>query len=73
VFSRRDGLTVDIRAHDRIGLLHDLAAALARLNLEVELAKIDTRGNEAVDVFEVRDRSGIPAEEIRLALLTAAS
>lgn len=73
VFSRRNGLTVDIRAHDRIGLLHDLAAALARLNLEVELAKIDTRGNEAVDVFEVRDRSSIPAEEIRLALLTAAS
>ncbi|MEX0946580.1 MAG: ACT domain-containing protein, partial [Acidimicrobiia bacterium] len=73
VFSRPDGLTIDIKAHDRIGLLHDLAAVLARLNLDVELAKVDTRGSEAVDVFEVRDRSGIPTEEIRAALVTAAS
>ncbi len=49
------GLTIDIRAADRVGLLHDLAAAMATLGLEVDLAKIDTRGGEALDIFEVRN------------------
>ncbi len=72
LFPRPDGLTIDIRAVDRIGLLHDLAAALARLNLEVELAKIDTRGKEAVDVFEVRAPPAVSSEEI-VSMLTAAA
>jgi len=66
------GLSIDIRAGDRVGLLHDLAAAMAMLGLEVDLAKIDTRGNEALDVFEVRNPAGHSVEEIRAALAYAA-
>jgi [protein-PII] uridylyltransferase len=66
------GLSIDIRASDRVGLLHDLAAAMATLGLEVNLAKIDTRGNEALDVFEVKNPAGHSGEEIRAVLASAA-
>jgi [protein-PII] uridylyltransferase len=71
VHPRTGGLTIDIRASDRVGLLHDLARAMAILGLEVELAKIDTRGAEALDVFEVRNPAGYPEEEIQRALAAA--
>jgi [protein-PII] uridylyltransferase len=66
------GLAIDIRASDRVGLLHDLARAMATLGLEVDLAKIDTRGKEALDVFEVRNPAGHPEEEIAATLAAAA-
>jgi [protein-PII] uridylyltransferase len=66
------GLAIDIRASDRVGLLHDLARAMATLGLEVDLAKIDTRGKEALDVFEVRNPAGHPEEEIAAMLAAAA-
>ena len=66
-----DGLAIDIRASDRVGLLHDLARAISMLGLEVDLAKIDTRGKEALDVFEVRNPAGHSAEEIASALVAA--
>ena len=69
---RNGGLTIDIRTGDRVGLLHDLAAAMALLGLEVDLAKIDTRGKEALDVFEVTNPGGHSMEEIRSAVATAA-
>ena len=68
VHTRAGGLTIDIRAADRVGLLHDLAAAMAALGLEVDLAKIDTRGGEALDIFEVRNPDGRSEEEVRAAL-----
>jgi [protein-PII] uridylyltransferase len=71
IHSKTGGLTIDIRASDRVGLLHDLARAMALLGLEVELAKIDTRGNEALDVFDVRNPAGHPDEEIRRVLAAA--
>ncbi|MGQ0850014.1 MAG: ACT domain-containing protein [Actinomycetota bacterium] len=64
--------TADVRASDRVGLLHDLAAAMAGLGLEVDLAKIDTRGGEAVDLFEFRNPRGQSEPSIRSALLSAA-
>jgi [protein-PII] uridylyltransferase len=70
---RDNGLTIDVRAGDRVGLLHDLALAMAGLGLEVDLAKIDTRGHEAIDVFEVRNPLGHSVEEIVAALAAAAS
>jgi UTP:GlnB (protein PII) uridylyltransferase len=69
---RNGGLAIDIRAIDRVGLLHDLAKAISMLGLEVDLAKIDTRGKEALDVFEVRNPAGHSEEEIAAALATAA-
>ena len=67
--TRAGGLTVDIRATDRVGLLHDLAATMAALGLEVDLAKIDTRGGEALDVFEVSNPDGRSDEEVRRSLM----
>lgn len=72
VHPRNGGLTIDIRANDRVGLLHDLAAALALLGLEVDLAKVDTRGKEAIDIFEVSNPAGHSVEEIATALAEAA-
>jgi len=71
VHKRPGGLTIDIRAADRVGLLHDLAAAMAALGLEVNLAKVDTRGGEALDVFEVRNRDRRSEDEVRAALTVA--
>jgi [protein-PII] uridylyltransferase len=71
VYSSRRGLTIDVRATDRVGLLHDLAAAMAALALDVDLAKIDTRSGEALDAFEVRNPGGHTVEEIRSVLQRA--
>ncbi len=71
VHPRSGGLTIDVRAADRVGLLHDLAAAMAALGLEVDLAKIDTRGGEALDIFEVRNPNGRSDEEVRRSLTAA--
>jgi [protein-PII] uridylyltransferase len=54
---------IEIRGPDRIGLLHDITCTLARLGLDVRLAKIDTRGDQVVDVFTVEDRE--PASDQR--------
>ena len=51
-----DHLTIEVRATDRIGLLYDLATALHHLDLDIQLAKIDTRGANVVDVIEAVDR-----------------
>ena len=49
---------VDVTAPDRLGLLHDLARALADLGLDIRLAKIATKGERAVDVFYVTTTGG---------------
>lgn len=63
--------TIDVRAPDRVGLLHDLAAAMTSLGLVITLAKIDTRRGEAIDVFEFRNPTERSPEEVRTALLAA--
>ncbi len=66
---------VEVKARDRIGLLYDIAQGLAELRLEVHLAKVDTMGDMARDVFYVRGADGKKIEdpdqarEIREALL----
>jgi UTP:GlnB (protein PII) uridylyltransferase len=52
-----------------VGLLHDIAAALASLGLDVQLAKIDTRAGEAIDVFEIADPELHSPDRIREHLL----
>ena len=66
---------IEISAPDRIGLLYDIAHVMAGLLLEVRLAKADTLGERARDVFYVRGADGKKiedpqqAEEIRAALM----
>ncbi|MFN8052735.1 MAG: [protein-PII] uridylyltransferase [Acidimicrobiales bacterium] len=71
-----DGATVvEVVGPDRVGLLYALTRALADLDLDILRAKIATMGNDVVDSFYVRDRSGAPitdeadGAEIRTALL----
>ncbi|HLS19686.1 MAG TPA: [protein-PII] uridylyltransferase, partial [Paracoccaceae bacterium] len=50
---------IEVNARDRPGLLHDLAGALAGLNINIVTAIIATYGAHAVDVFYVKDRYGL--------------
>jgi [protein-PII] uridylyltransferase len=58
VFGAGSSLVIEVRTGDRIGLLYQLARALAEVGLDVKLAKIDTRNGRAVDVFTVDDPLG---------------
>jgi len=49
---------VEVRAHDRPGLLWRIGQALGACGLQVRTAQVDTLGAEAVDVFYVVDGQG---------------
>ncbi|TDD59924.1 ACT domain-containing protein, partial [Actinomadura rubrisoli] len=51
---------VEVRAHDRPGLLWRIGRALGGRGLHVRAAQVDTLGAEAVDVFYVVDERGRP-------------
>lgn len=60
---------VEVRAQDRVGLLTDIVEVLHDEALDVYLAKIDTMGGQARDIFHVR-RAGVPIrDEAELAAL----
>jgi [protein-PII] uridylyltransferase len=62
---------IEVRAPDRIGLLLEIVESLHDEDLDVRLAKIDTMGGRARDLFHVR-RSGAPIKgEAALADLRA--
>jgi [protein-PII] uridylyltransferase len=54
----RDATVVDVYAHDRVGLLHDIASAFHRAGASIVLARIATEGNRATDGFYLQDTSG---------------
>jgi [protein-PII] uridylyltransferase len=56
---------VEVRAHDRPGLLFRLTRVMATAGLDVRSARIATLGAEAVDTFYVVDTDGAPIEESR--------
>ena len=59
---------LEIRAHDRPGLLHRVGRALSAAEVDIRSAKVSTWGAEAVDVFYVVDpRTGLPLDEARAA------
>lgn len=60
---------IEVRTLDRIGVLYAIATALAELELEIVVARIQTVGHEAVDVFYVRDGNGAPLDDDHLAEL----
>jgi [protein-PII] uridylyltransferase len=70
---------VELRAPDRVGLLHRVAKTLAELSLDIRHARVQTLGNEVVDTFYVRTQMGHKVTdqqhrfEIERALLHAAS
>jgi [protein-PII] uridylyltransferase len=49
---------LEVRAHDRIGLLYRLTRALADVGLDVRAARMTTLGAEVVDAFYVVDDTG---------------
>ncbi|MFF0522661.1 [protein-PII] uridylyltransferase [Actinomadura nitritigenes] len=51
---------VEVRAHDRPGLLWRIGQALGACGLHIRAAQVDTLGAEAVDVFYVVDGDGAP-------------
>jgi [protein-PII] uridylyltransferase len=53
---------IEVRATDRIGLLADIVGALYAEHLDIDLAVVETRGTDIVDVFHVR-RDGHPIRD----------
>ncbi len=53
-----DFTVIDIHAQDRVGHLYMVTNALSDLGLYICISKISTNGDEAVDVFYVRDIFG---------------
>lgn len=51
---------LEVRAHDRPGLLYRVTAALAGAGVNVDAAKVCTLGSEVVDVFFLTDAAGLP-------------
>ncbi len=49
---------VEVRAHDEPGLLWRIGRALGECGLNVQSARVETLGAEAVDVFYVTDANG---------------
>ncbi|MBI5643907.1 MAG: [protein-PII] uridylyltransferase [Deltaproteobacteria bacterium] len=49
---------IDIHTQNRIGLLYDITSTLSRLGLYIYIAKISTKGDEAADIFYVKDIFG---------------
>jgi len=53
---------VQVRAHDRPGLLYDVTAAIAASGADIRSAHVSTLGAECVDVFYLTDPDGSPLE-----------
>lgn len=54
---------IEIEAQDHVGLLHDIAGAMADLGIVIHQAFITTEGEKAVDAFYVTDPLGAPLDE----------
>jgi len=63
----RGATVLEVRAADRPGVVHLTLAALARLDLTVRSAHIDTFGPQAVDVFYVQEAAAGALSEPRAA------
>mgnify|MGYP001552141504 FL=1 len=61
--SSEDSTLIEVKAMDRIGLLHDIASTLDGLQLTVHAAKAATEGGRAMDLFSVLDPGGAKVED----------
>lgn len=53
---------LQVRAHDRPGLLYDVASAIAATGADIRSAHVSTFGAECVDVFYLTDPSDAPLD-----------
>ncbi|MBY0421657.1 MAG: hypothetical protein K2Q06_05080, partial [Parvularculaceae bacterium] len=58
-------LVIDAEGRDRPGLLYDLTAALAEMDLAIRSAHVATYGARAVDAFYVVEADGAPVANKR--------
>ncbi|KAF6137923.1 hypothetical protein GIB67_041796 [Kingdonia uniflora] len=58
----REGIRVEFRSEDRVGLLSEATRIFRENGLNVTQAEVTTRGTQAVDVFYVVDVSGNPVK-----------
>ena len=64
---------LEVNGRDRLGLLHDVTAAISEQGLQIASAHVTTYGVRAVDVFYVKDVFGLKVEnERKLSLLRQA-
>jgi [protein-PII] uridylyltransferase len=63
---------MQVRAHDRPGLLYDVTRAIAMSGADIRSAHVSTLGAECVDVFYLTDSDGSPLDD-EDALTTAKS
>ncbi|MEX0705736.1 MAG: hypothetical protein WD041_03890, partial [Nitriliruptoraceae bacterium] len=67
---------VEVRTLDRVGVLYAITAALAELEVDIVVARIDTVGHEANDAFTCRNAEGGPLDddhvrEVQMAITAA--
>ena len=69
-------VVLELRAADRIGLLHSVASALERCGADVLWARVSTLGGTVVDSFAVTANGAAPApawrREVEKAVVEAA-
>lgn len=53
-----DATVIEVRAHDRLGLLHDLGVTFAKLGMSVRSAHVATYAGQALDTFYVTEFGG---------------
>ena len=53
---------LEINGLDRSGLLYDVTDAITKCELQISAAKVSTYGEQVVDVFYVKDNSGMKVE-----------
>ncbi len=63
---------VEVHTLDRIGVLYAIATALAELELDIVVARVQTLGHEVLDAFTLRDADGGPLDDDHLAELELA-
>jgi [protein-PII] uridylyltransferase len=63
---------IEVHTDDRVGVLYAIATAFAELELDIAVARVQTLGREAVDVFSVRDADGRPLDDDHVAELRLA-
>jgi [protein-PII] uridylyltransferase len=71
-----EATVIEVHTLDRIGVLFEITSALAELELDIVVAKIQTLGHEVVDAFYVRDAAGEVldddhAGEVKLGVIAA--
>jgi [protein-PII] uridylyltransferase len=49
---------LEIHTQNRIGLLYDITSTLSKLGLYIYISKITTKGDEAADIFYIKDIFG---------------